>query len=250
MSNLVEVRDEIKAAVENCTGTPTAKLVAILVAAGITSTAEIAAICGLKTRAVQIAKRTTMRNDVDGHAHQDAPAHHNAPKSAPGCAKAHQDAPQSAPQCASEKPAHIATRASKESPTEIVISKKDSPFIPQDPYDRAIFENGRLVLLNGCREFWLDKFGGDAERLDLALTQAAGYVQPNNRYKPLEAQVGAQLARIAAEKRDKDQRYAAAVKAKTPAASPSHPQTSRAARTAEFRAVLERTRKPSPEAVA
>ncbi len=42
MQNLVSVSDEIKAVVASCTGTPTAKLIALLNAAGITASADIA----------------------------------------------------------------------------------------------------------------------------------------------------------------------------------------------------------------
>jgi len=59
MSNLVEVSDQIKAVASSCTGTPTAKLIALLNAAGITSTAEVAAILGVAIRTVQHAKRTS-----------------------------------------------------------------------------------------------------------------------------------------------------------------------------------------------
>jgi hypothetical protein len=59
MQNLVEVRDQIKAVATSCTGTPTAKLIALLNAAGITSSAEIAAILGVAIRTVQHAKRTS-----------------------------------------------------------------------------------------------------------------------------------------------------------------------------------------------
>lgn len=86
-----------------------------------------------------------------------------------------------------------------------------SPLYPPTDGERITFENGRLELKNGLRQFWLEKFG-DEELLDLALIQAAGYVQPNS-MKPLEAQVSAQLARKIADKRDKDARYAKAVKA-------------------------------------
>lgn len=75
--------------------------------------------------------------------------------------------------------------------------------------DRVAIQGGRIVLLNGLRQYWLDRFGGDADRLDLALIAAAPYVQENSR-RPLEAQVSAQLARAVADKRDRDQRYAAA----------------------------------------
>jgi hypothetical protein len=59
MRNLVEVSDQIKAVAQSCTGTPTAKLIALLNAAGITSTAEISAILGVAIRTVQHAKRTS-----------------------------------------------------------------------------------------------------------------------------------------------------------------------------------------------
>ena len=59
MRNLVEVSDQIKAVASSCTGTPTAKLIALLNAAGITSTAEIAAILGVAIRTVQHARKGT-----------------------------------------------------------------------------------------------------------------------------------------------------------------------------------------------
>jgi hypothetical protein len=59
MQNLLSISDEIKAVVTSCTGTPTAKLIALLNAAGITSTAEVAAILGVAIRTVQHAKRTS-----------------------------------------------------------------------------------------------------------------------------------------------------------------------------------------------
>lgn len=97
MTNLLENGDQIKAVAKNCTGTPTAKLIAILEAAGVTSSAEIADLIGVKVRAVQAArKRTTMRATECG-----APqcAHHNA--------QTHQDAPKNAPQCVSAPRARI-----------------------------------------------------------------------------------------------------------------------------------------------
>lgn len=52
----------------------------------------------------------------------------------------------------------------------------------------------------------LKKFGNDEARLNLALEQAAGYIQPNN-VRPLLVQVRAQLAQQAAWKTDSDKRY-------------------------------------------
>lgn len=81
------------------------------------------------------------------------------------------------------------------------------------PSDHNVkFENGKLELLNGFRAEWLERFGGDEERLDLAVTTAAAYVQPFG-FKSLDVQVSAQLARHLADKRDKDERYANAAKA-------------------------------------
>jgi len=59
MCNLVNLQGEIKAIVNDCTGTPTAKLIALLNAAGITATAEIAALLGVAIRTVQHAKRSS-----------------------------------------------------------------------------------------------------------------------------------------------------------------------------------------------
>lgn len=91
-----------------------------------------------------------------------------------------------------------------------LTGKQNDPFGLTTDYGNVTRDAaGMLTLHNGTRQFWLERFGGDEERLDLALIQAAGYVQPNA-VKPLEAQVGAQLARILAEKTDKDRRYEAA----------------------------------------
>lgn len=117
------------------------------------------------------------------------------------------------PQNGTGAPPRALAPAQKELPSEVVIYQGDiPPLSPMPVYgygDRASFENGQITLHNGLRQFWLDKFDGDAERLDLALMQAAGYIQPHSR-KPIEAQVGAQLARAAADKLDRDKRYAAA----------------------------------------
>jgi hypothetical protein len=103
-----------------------------------------------------------------------------------------------------------------ETPSGLLKPKKleeKSPFYPPSDGERVTFENGRLELKNGLKQFWLEKFG-DAELLDLAVIQAAGYVQVNSS-KPLEAQVSSQLAKAMRDKLDKDARYAKAVKANT-----------------------------------
>ena len=85
--------------------------------------------------------------------------------------------------------------------------------------ERVSFDGTAIQLHNGLRSFWLDKYGGDAERLELALIAAVPYVQPNSN-RPLEAQVSAQLARSASDKRDRDQRAEASRRA--PARGPSN----------------------------
>jgi hypothetical protein len=104
------------------------------------------------------------------------------------------------------------TRASDDvNPNVDPVTSWDQAF---DVYDHGVTidANGRLTLVNGERSFWLKKFDGDSERLDLALIQAAGYVQPNSS-RPLQAQVAAQLSKICAEKVDRDQRYNRAARA-------------------------------------
>jgi hypothetical protein len=192
-ANLVELA-------RNTQGTPTAKLIAVLIASGITDNKTLADIIGVKVRAIQCARRATECAQLNAHAQYNAP-------------KAQQVAP-NATECA-QLNAPLA-RAYKESPSEIVITKKDSPLTPQggfdDPHNSEGVEldaNGRVTLVNGVRQFWLDQFGGDVERLSLALLQVS--VQPNSR-RPIRAQVESQLARQASQRRDQDARYSAAVK--------------------------------------
>jgi hypothetical protein len=83
-------------------------------------------------------------------------------------------------------------------------------------------EDGRVVLLNGTRAKWAAEFGGDEKQLDLALIDASAWVQPNSG-RPLSVQVEAQLAKRALAKRQSDQRYADAVKAKEKPAKPFKP---------------------------
>lgn len=96
--NLESVRDEIKAAAQECDGTPTAKLVAVLIAAGVTDTKEIAAIIGVGDRAVQKVRkanssspnsetpnhnsRTTVRNEPQDASHSSE-TNHSSPKTEP-----------------------------------------------------------------------------------------------------------------------------------------------------------------------
>lgn len=88
----------------------------------------------------------------------------------------------------------------------------------EGPEADVSFDGQTITLVNGERADWLKRFDDDDERLDLALAQAANFIQPNSR-KSLLVQVRAQLSRAAAEKRDRDMRYAAAAKAKPTAQS-------------------------------
>ena len=87
-------------------GTTTAKLIAVLIASGITDTKELAEITGLKIRAVQAARNAAQCAQHNAPAQQDAP-------------KTQHDAP-NAPECA-QHAAPLAC-ATKELPTEVSIS--------------------------------------------------------------------------------------------------------------------------------
>lgn len=105
------------------------------------------------------------------------------------------------------------TRATKESfqdSTYLEVSK--IPPTPQGEPGRVRFADGRLILGGELRAFWMTEFGDDAKRLDLALIEVGGRIQANST-RSIEVQVSSQLARIAADKRDRDTRYRSAVAA-------------------------------------
>lgn len=74
------------------------------------------------------------------------------------------------------------------------------------PHVGVTLADGKIKLHNGTKAHWLARFDGDANRLELALEQAVGWIQPSSG-RPLEAQVGSQLARQLADKIDRDNRY-------------------------------------------
>lgn len=76
----------------------------------------------------------------------------------------------------------------------------------------VLYEDGKITLHNGVRLRWLEEFGGDDKSLDLALVEAAAYIQPGST-RPIDVQVEGQLAKRAREKHEKHQRYAATVAA-------------------------------------
>ena len=82
---------------------------------------------------------------------------------------------------------------------------------PSDP-DYQLDSQGLVALANQKRTHWLVEFEGDEKRLDLALKEISARVQPNSP-RPLAVQIEAGLARIVAERRDRDSRYAKASKA-------------------------------------
>lgn len=99
---------------------------------------------------------------------------------------------------------------------------------------RLSFEGQRIKLGQELWDFWLPQFD-DQPSLELALIEAAAYIQPNSS-KPLEAQVSAQLARRARDRRERDTRYARA-------ASSRPPQTAQQSRIDKSREVLAMIRK-------
>ena len=127
---------------------------------------------------------------------------------------------------------NVPSRAYIESPSGILIPKKlseessPSPSQPKtnvqpvanwgtafaDPdHDDVVLRGGRIDLLNGARAFWIGQFEGNEGDLNLALIEAAGSIQPNSK-QPVKLQVERILARKCSDRRERDRRYAKAVK--------------------------------------
>lgn len=100
-----------------------------------------------------------------------------------------------------------------ELPSEVLISKVEvkNPPTPKSA-ERVEIVDGRLVVCDDLRKFWISELDGDEKRFNLALIEIGDSLQPNSR-RPLESQLGSRMARIAADKRDRDARYRSAVKA-------------------------------------
>jgi uncharacterized protein YdaU (DUF1376 family) len=94
-------------------------------------------------------------------------------------------------------------------PEPELVSKNDDL---RDEAPVSFFE-GQIVLSAKKTAFWIPNFGNDAQSLALALIQAAGYTQPNDTSYSLEVKIDRQLAKLARDKRDQDQRYAKAAEA-------------------------------------
>lgn len=226
----------------------TAKLIAVCEALGA-SPEQMATIVGRATRAMQMARKE-LRAENCADAQKTAPIAQEIAPSAENCAQkiAHgaKSCASSAENCASP------ARGVVPNPTTVeCVSTQDrspsplppySPPIPSSPRkcdpDGVTWDaNSKTILLDdGNRAFWLDLFEGDAARLDLALIEAAGSIQPNSR-QLLALQVGRSLSRIVADRKDRDRRYANAAAAKQ--ASPAQPRmdlnTRKAAEVAELR---------------
>lgn len=87
------------------------------------------------------------------------------------------------------------------------VSNWSNVFATEQAHEGVRIEAGSIVLVNGTRAEWLERFGGDAEGLDLALIQIAGQIQPNSRSHSVEQQTSRHLAKIVQERRDRDRRY-------------------------------------------
>lgn len=101
------------------------------------------------------------------------------------------------------------------------------PFDPRTAFTPAdenlgvvVGEGGTVQLVGKTRDYWFAEFGRDAKRLDLALRQIT--IQPGSRI-PVQSQVERALARQAADKLDRDQRYQSAATASKTIAKPVRP---------------------------
>jgi len=106
---------------------------------------------------------------------------------------------------------HVTAPEQNRAESETETDKPPNPRTDVTDQDRVRFAQGRLTLFGDLKIFWLEKFANDATRLDLALIEIAGRIQTAGN-RPLEAQVSSGLARIVADKRDRDTRYQAAAK--------------------------------------
>lgn len=232
-------------------GNSMAQLIIALEALGVDGRDALAAVTGKSVRMIQ--KTTKQIRELEC-ANPSAP---RTPVREPECAAANpsaRDEPECAnpsaprePECASPARGVVPNPTTVEvgntltkSPTP--IPPYSPPLVPSpsrkcDPDGVTWDANSKTILLDeGNRAFWLDLFEGDAARLDLALIEAAGSIQPNSR-QLLALQVGRSLSRIVADRKDRDRRYANAAAAKQ--VSPAKPRmdlnTRKAAEVAELR---------------
>jgi len=119
--------------------------------------------------------------------------------------------PQNAPTLAAPDAATLAAQGAATKGTVIEPSIEHTPkppmgassqpldwrtaFATVDDHDGIEVQDGKLVLVNGTRQDWLDQFGGDEDDLANALREAHAAVNPGSR-KSLKVQVEAKLAHI------------------------------------------------------
>jgi hypothetical protein len=145
MSNLCDSRNEIKSAAASTEGSPLMKLIAVLMAAGITKTAELAEACGVTVRAVQLArKRTPVRERGFAEANVDSP------KNESGFAK---------------------TTTEQRAPYKESSLREDTHLLFLD-------ENGRLIVKDeSFRRDWIERLGSPLA-FDQAVRAAQSWVKP------------------------------------------------------------------------
>jgi len=135
--NIQNHRDHFKAIAVNTQGTPTQKLLAVLAEFGITDTTELAEVTGLKPRAIQTAKRNTLRATECGATHC---AQHIAPK-------AHSVAPEAQSIAPAKKVSP--TPPSKNNTTTTIqpsIAAREAAALP---IDAKLLESRILAACNG-----------------------------------------------------------------------------------------------------
>ena len=130
--------------------------------------------------------------------------------------------------------AHACTRAresTKETKETVKkVGERASAHPPAQEDLRVSFEGGRIELHGELRAYWLKEHDDDAKALELALMQAAPFIQPNGS-KPLEVKVSAQLAKQLSWKRERDSR--------APRAAHPTDQTSAERKMEAFRAAVD-----------
>ncbi len=139
-----------------------------------------------------------------------------APEKTAICAEKRQNVPKQTAECAEFKKEK---KQKRKEPKEKNKKIKNISYAPAregddfwnclktDSYNGGVtFDGEKIHLMNGTRQEWLEKFGNDEARLDLALIEIAGSIQPNSG-RPLAVQVNSQLARKAGQKLDQDKRY-------------------------------------------
>lgn len=106
-------------------------------------------------------------------------------------------------------------RASRAETSIVPVAKPERQTVPVGPMGPGMemADGGRIVLVNGMRNEWLERFGGDGNALDLALIETSGRLTPNSPM-PLDVQVNGMLARICRDTLTADKRYERATAAK------------------------------------